>query len=164
MVYVRRGMPSSPLENTYDRTKSCVTFHHFPLTRHTVGRCRVLNVIISLRLHTRTDYVRHGMPSSPLDNIYGLKKLGMAFHHFPLTRHSQTTSGVACHHSPKTTLTFRCFRVWQLIMDHGQHTWSDGDGRSMLLSPLNSTYSRTTSGMEYHHSPWKTDTVGRRWA
>ena len=49
--------------------------------QNTIGRRRAWHDITALGQHTRSDYVRRGMTSPPLDSTHGL-----------------TTSGVACHH------------------------------------------------------------------
>ena len=78
---VGRGMPSSPLGSTNDRTKSGVACHHRLWVAQMVERRRAWHDITALGLHTRLDNVGRGMPSSPLDST-----------------HDRTTSGVACHH------------------------------------------------------------------
>ena len=64
---VRRDMPSSPLGSTHGRTTSGMACRHCPWTQHTVKQSRAWHAIISLGQQTRSDDVRRGMPSSPLD-------------------------------------------------------------------------------------------------
>ena len=76
----------------------------------------------------------------------------------------RTTSGVACHHSPWTANTVKRHQAWHAIIAFGQHRRSDGVGRCMPSSPLASTYSRTTLGVECHHRLWVAHMVERRQA
>ena len=78
---VRRGMPSLPLGSTCGRTTSGVACHHRLWPAHTVKRRRAWHAITAFGKHTGSNDVRRCMPSSPLSST-----------------HSQTTSGVACHH------------------------------------------------------------------
>ena len=51
---VRRGMPSSPLGITHDRTTSGVTCHHRLWTAHTVRLCGAWHDINAFGQHTRS--------------------------------------------------------------------------------------------------------------
>ena len=82
---VGRGMPSSPLDNTHGPTTSSVTCHHHLWTAHTVRLRRAWHDITAFGQHSRSNEVRHDMPSPPLHCTHG-----------------RTTSGVACHHRPWT--------------------------------------------------------------
>ena len=62
---VRRGIPSSPLGITHDRTRSGVTCHHRLWTAHTVRLCGAWHDINAFGQHTRSNNVGRGMPSSP---------------------------------------------------------------------------------------------------
>ena len=122
-------MPSPPLDIKHDRTTSDVAYHHLLWEAHTVERHLAWHDIIVFEKHKRSDDVGHDMPSPPLDNI-----------------HSQTTSGVACHHRPWTANTVERRRAWHAIIAFGQHTqWNEG--RGMPLSLLGNRHSRTTSGV-----------------
>ena len=68
---VRRGMTSPPLDSTHGRMTSGVAYHHSPWRENTVGRRRAWNVIIAFGQHTRSNDVRRGMPSWPLDTTHG---------------------------------------------------------------------------------------------
>ena len=66
-------------------------------------------------------------------------------------KHGQTTSGVTCHHCLWTANTVERRRAWHDITTFGQYTRSDYVGRGMTSPPLDSTQSRTTSGVTCHH-------------
>ena len=106
---------------------------------------RVLHDITPFRQQKRSSDVGRGMRSSPLRSTHG-----------------RTTSSVACHHSPWTANTVKRRQPWHAIIAFGQHKRSDGVRRCMLSSPLASTHSRTTLGVEYHHRLWVAHTVERR--
>uniref|UniRef100_A0A494G8M3 Uncharacterized protein n=1 Tax=Solanum lycopersicum TaxID=4081 RepID=A0A494G8M3_SOLLC len=78
--------------------------------------------------------------------------------------HSQTTSGVACHHRIWKAPTVKRRQAWHAIIAFGKHTRSSDVGGGMPSSPLGSTPGRTTSGMACHHRLWTAQTVERRWA
>ena len=63
--YVGRGMPSSPLGSTHDRTMSGVASHHSPWTANTVKRRQAWHAIIAFGQHKRSNDVRRGMTSPP---------------------------------------------------------------------------------------------------
>ena len=102
------------------------------------------------------------MPSSPLGST-----------------HSQTTSGMACHHLLWEAHTIERRRAWHDIATLGQHTRSitsgvawhhrslteqtvGNVGRGMPASPLGSTHAKTTSGVASNHRLWAAHTVERR--
>ena len=85
------------------------------------------------------------MTSPPLDNIHG-----------------RTTSGVACYNGPWTAHTVERHQAWNAIIALRWQTRSNDVRRDMLLPPLASTYSRTTSGMACHHRLWTTHDQQRR--
>ena len=119
--------------------------------------------ITALGLQTQSNDVRRGMQSSPLGSTHG-----------------RTTSRMACHHRPWTANTVeRCRawhaiiafgladtvgqrRAWHAIIALGRQTRSNDVGRGMQSSPLDSTDSRTASGVACYHLPWVAQTVGRR--
>ena len=78
---VGRGMPSSPLGSTQDRTMSGIACHRRLWEEHTVGRRGAWHDITAIGQHTRSNDVVCDIPSPPFDNTLG-----------------KTTSGVACHH------------------------------------------------------------------
>ena len=99
---VKSGITSSPLDNTHGHMMSGVTCHHCLWTAHTVGlgrQHRAWHDITALGQHTRSDYVGRGMTLAPLDST-----------------HSQTTSGVACHHSPWMANTVKRRRARHAII------------------------------------------------
>ena len=140
---------------------------------HTVGRRQVWHAIRTFGRQTRSNDVGRGMPSPPLSSSHG-----------------RTTSGVACYHGLWTAHTVEqrrawaykverrrawhaiiAFgladtvgrrRAWKAIIALGQQRWSDGVGRRMPSSPLDSTDGRPSSGVACHHRPWKARIVGRR--
>ena len=75
--YVGHGLTSPPLDNIHRQLTSGFTCHHRLGTTHSIKRHRVWHAIIAFGQHTRSDYVRRGMTSPPLDSTHG-----------------QTTSGV----------------------------------------------------------------------
>ena len=93
-------------------TASGVACHHRLWAAQTVEQCRAWHAIIALEWKTRSNDVRRGMPSSPLDSTHGRTTPGMACHHHlwqhkrsndigrgmpssPLgSTHGRTTSGV----------------------------------------------------------------------
>ena len=117
-------MPSSPLDNTYSRMMSSVTCHNRAWAEHTAERCQELHTIIILGQLERSDYVWHGMPSSPLDRI----QVG---HGMPALLLGRTQG-------PRTS-------VWHAIIALGQQTWSDDVGRGRTTWPMGSTHDH--SGM-----------------
>ena len=136
-------MPSPPLDNTQGRTTSGVACHHRLWAAQMVERRRAWHAIIAFGQHRRSDGVRRCMPSSPLAST-----------------HSQTTSGVSCHHRLGTAHTVG--RHWALhaIIAFGQHTQSNDVWHGMSSSPLGGTQDRTMLGVACHHRPKKTHTVG----
>ena len=137
---VVRGMLSSPLGSTHDRTTSGVACHHCLWVAQMVERRRALHDITALGLHTRSDNVGRGLPSSPLGST-----------------HDRTTSGVACHHRlwvAQTVERHRAWypiiafglahtvrrrRVWHAIIALGRQTRSNDVDRGMPSLPLGST-------------------------
>ena len=135
---VGRGMPSSPLGSTYDRTTSGVACHHSPWTANTMND------------------IGHGMPSTPFDSTHGRTTSGLTCHHRLWTSHTVeqrrawhaiTALGVAG--------TVRWRRAWYAIIALGWQTRSNDVGRGMSSPPLDSTHGRTTSGVASHHRLWE---------
>ena len=130
---IGRGMLSSPLDRTYDRTTSGVAFNHRPWAAHTVGWRRAWHAIIALGKQTQSEDIGHGMQSSLLENTYG-----------------QMTLGVACHHRFWTAHTVRKSWSWHARMSLRQHTRSNDVGRRM------------PSSMACYHCPSIKHTVRQR--
>ena len=68
---VRRDMPSPPLDSTHDRTTSGVACRHLVWEAHTVERCRASHAIINFGKNKRSNDVRRGITSPPLDCTHG---------------------------------------------------------------------------------------------
>ena len=134
--YVGRGMPSSPLGSTNGRTTSGVACHHHLWVAYTVERRQAWLAIIALGWKTRSNDVRRGMPSLPLDST-----------------HSRMTSGMKCNHRVWITHTVERHREWHDITVFGQHTRSNDVGHDMPSPLLESTDGRMKSGVACHHSP-----------
>ena len=128
--YVGRGITSPPLESTHSRTTLGVACNNRLWAAHTVEKRRAWHAIIALGWQTRSDDVRHDMPSPTLDSTHG-----------------RTMSGVALHHHPWNARMVRRRRAWYDITALGQHTRSNDVGRGMPSSPLGNTHGRTTSGV-----------------
>ena len=134
---VGRGMLSSPLVSINGQTTLAVACHHRLWAAHTGERRRACRAIIAFGQQIRLIDVGRGMPSSPLRSTHG-----------------QTTSSVACHHSPWTAQTVERRQAWHAIIAFGQHIRLIGVRRGMPSSPLRSTHGRATSCVAFHHSPW----------
>ena len=115
---VGRGMTSPPFDCTHDRQYRA--WHDITAVgKHTSRQRRAWHDIISLGQHTRSDYVRRGMTSPPLDST-----------------HSQTTSGVAFHHRLWAAQKVEPRSAWHANIPFGQHTRSNDIGRGMPSYPL----------------------------
>ena len=138
-------MTSPPLDSSDGRTTSGVAIHHRQWAAHTVKRRWAWHDITAFGQHKRSNDVVCDMPSLPLDNTLG-----------------KTTSGVACHHHRWAAHTVQ--RRWAChdFTSLGQHTRSNDIWRDMPSLPLDSTHSRTTSGVAYHHRAWTAHTIERR--
>ena len=128
--YVWRGMTSLLLDSTHGRTTSGVACHHHLWAALTVERCRAWNNITAFGQHTRSNNVGRDMPSPPFDSTF-----------------CRTTSGVACHHRRWAAHMVERCQAWNDITTLGLHARSDDVGRGMTSPPLDSTHSRTTSGV-----------------
>ena len=106
---------------------------------------RAWHDIAAFGQHTRLDDVGRDMPSSPLGST-----------------HVQTTSGMACHHSPWTENTVKRRLAWHATIAFGQHTRLNDVGRCIPSSPWGSTHGRTTSSVACHHRLWTAQMVGCR--
>ena len=78
--------------------------------------------------------------------------------------HGRTSLGVACHHRRWAAHTVERCEAWHDITSLGLHAWSEDVGRGMTSPPLDSTHSRTRSGVEFNRRLWAAHTVGRRQA
>ena len=139
---VGRGMTSPPLGSTHSRTTSRVALHHRLWTANTVERRRAWHSIIAFGQHTRSNDVRRGTTSPPLNSTHG-----------------RMTSCVTCHHRLWTANSIERRRVWHDIIAVGQHTRSNDIGRGMTSPPLDCTHGRTTLGVGCYHRPWTAHTV-----
>ena len=129
--------------------------HHSPWTAQTVERRRAWAYTVEQRR------AWHAIIAFGLADIVGWRRAWKAI--IALGRkHDRTKLGVACHHRIRTTHTVRRRRAWHAIIAFGQHRRSDGVGRGMPSPPLDSTHSRTTSGVACHHRLWTSQTVERR--
>ena len=72
--HVGHGMPLSRFGSTHGPITSGVACHHHLWAALTVERRRAWHDIIALGLHTRSEDVRHGMTSPPLDNTQGRQR------------------------------------------------------------------------------------------
>ena len=97
---VRRDMPSPPLDSTHGRKTSGVACHHCLWAAQTVERRRAWHAIIALGRQTRSNAVRHGMPTSPLGSPHVRMTSGVACDHRLWAAHTVRT-----HHRPWTTHT-----------------------------------------------------------
>ena len=108
---VRCGIPSWTLDNTHGRTTSGVAFHQRLWAAHSVERHRGWHDIIAHGRQTRSNDVGRDMPSPPLESTHGW-----------------ITSGVGCHHRPRTAHTVGRRRAWHDITALGLHAWSAMSG------------------------------------
>ena len=122
---VGRGMQSSPLGSTDSGTALGVACHHRSWRANVVERRRAGHAIIAFVQHRRSYGVGLCMLSSPLAST-----------------HSQTTSGVACHHRLWGAHRIERCRAFHAIVAFGQHTRSNDVGRGMTSSPLENTHGR----------------------
>ena len=116
---VRHDIPSLLLDSTHGRTTSGVACHHRLCAAQTVERRQVWHAIIALGRQTRSNDVRHDIPSPPLDSTHG-----------------RTTSGVACHHRLWAAQMVERRRAWHAIIAFRQHTRSNDVRRGMPSSRL----------------------------
>ena len=127
--YIGCGMTSPPLDSTHGQTTSGVAFHHRLWAAHMVKQRWAWHDITTFGQHTRSN-VGRSMPSPPLDST-----------------HSQTMSGVACHHRPWTAHSVERHRAWHDITALGQHTRSNDVRRGITSQPLEFSHGQTMSGV-----------------
>ena len=125
---VGRGMPSSPLGSTHDRTTPGVACHHRLWATQTVKRRRAWHDLTALGLHARSDDVGHGMTSQPSDITHGRTTSGVALHHRPWTTHKVGNVGYGLTSSPLDSTHGQQRRAWHDITALGQHTRSAMSG------------------------------------
>ena len=97
--------------------------------------------------HTRLDYIKRGMPSSPLDNKTWSDNIGRGMPSSPLD--SKTWYDTIGRGIPS----------WPMGNIHGNTTLAV----AMPSSPLECTHSRMTSSMACHHRPWKNTRSNEVW-
>ena len=136
------------------------------------------NAIISLGMHTLSDYVGCSMSSSPLKSIHDRRH--RAWHvviahwqhtwlddvgngmllSFIYTTHDRMTLGMACLHGPwEEHIVERCL-AWHAIIPIRQEKRSNDIRLGIPYLPLYCTHGGTTSGVAWHHNSRKADTVG----
>ena len=71
---VERGMPSSRLASTHDRTASGMACHHYHWESQTVKRRHAWHEITALGLHAQLEDVGRGITSPPLDSTEGRQR------------------------------------------------------------------------------------------
>ena len=109
--YIGLGITTFPLDSTHGLATSGLECPLLPWTSHTVVRRRAWHCINALGLHTRSDYIRHGMPACLLGSTHGqttsmwnaiisfvvhtrMNDIGRGMPSSPLCRmHDQTMSG-----------------------------------------------------------------------
>ena len=77
--------------------------------------------------------------------------------------HDKVTWGLACHNRPWTTHIVGGRQVWHAIISLVLHTQTNELMSGMTSSPLDSTHSRTRSGVACHHRLRTAHTDGRLW-
>ena len=93
---VGRGMQSSPMGSTDNRTATGIACHHRPWTANTIEQRQAWHAIIALGQHTRSDDVGHGMTSPHLENTHGRQCQTWHDYIIALGPHTRSkTSGVA---------------------------------------------------------------------
>ena len=135
-------MPSAPLGSTGGRTTSVFTCHLLTLIAHTVGGCRAWHAIIALGQLTRSNYIRRGMPSWPLD--YTHDRAWHSIIDLGQQTHDRITSGVASNIALQKHRTSK--DVWQGMLSSPLECTHDQMmlGVSTLSSSLGSTHHRMT--------------------
>ena len=114
-----------PLDSTHTRNTSDVECHHRLWTARTIGRRRACHAIIAFGQHTRSNDIRHSMPSSPLGSTNGRR-----------------TSRVACHNLLWAAQTYEEHHALHDIIALGLHVRSDDVRCGMISPPLDSTHGR----------------------
>ena len=138
------------------------------------------NAIISLGMHTRSDYVGCGMPSSPLKSIHYRTTSGVEYYPHTLTTHiiggrwtwhviialgMNARSDDVSHGIPSSQLDsiHNVERRWacHAIISHGKHIPLDYVFHGMPSLIWDNTDSRTTLAIAYYDRPWSAHTVRR---
>ena len=116
-------------------------------------------------MNTRSDDVRHVMPSSQLDKINTVE-LRLAWKAFiALKKHTQgrTMSGIYINNHPCIEYIVGRRQEWHVIISLGQHTRSDYVSFCSAITPLGSTYNLTRKGVKCDHCTWKIYMVELHW-
>ena len=140
-------MKPSPLDYTHGRTMLGMACHHRLWTTHMVEQHQARHAITASRQRTRSNHLRHGMPSSRLGSTHG-----------------PTMSVVVFHHHLWAAQIVERRRTWHDIIALGLHAQSNDVGHGMTSPLLDSTDGRTTSGVACNHRVWAAHTVERRLA
>ena len=138
---------SSLLNSTHYRTALGVACPHRLRAAYTVERRQAWLAIIALGWKTRSNDVRRGMPSLPLDSTHSQTTSGMKCNHrvwiihtverrrewlpsSPLdSTYDRTTSSVACHHRLWAAHTVERCWAGHAITNYGQLTRSNDIGQ-----------------------------------
>ena len=138
-----------------------------------VERRLAWHTIIALRQHKRSNDVRRGMTSPPLDCTHGRQHracyditalgkntrsddVGRGIPSSPLdSTDDRPSSGVACHSSPWKAHTVGRSRALHAIIALGPAQMAAIVGRGISLYPLDSTNGRPSSDVPAHNGrPW----------
>lgn len=173
---VKRGMPSSPLDNTHYQNTLGMACHHGPRDEHMIRRRQLLqchqrpwaahtgwrrrewHARLALVQHTRSDNVEHRMPSAPLCSRHSRTTMFVACDHQPLAAHT-VRKHQAWHHHPWKVCTIGRCKEWHVIITLGKHTRSDYVGRGMHEWTLRNIHGQMMSGITCHHRHWATNEV-----
>ena len=157
---VRRGLPSSPLDNVHCRTMLGVACYNCPWTAHTVEQC------LAWQCYHRPFGSKYGLTTSGIKCHYCLlnRKHGwtMSTWHAIISFRLQTCTddvGSGMPQSPFGSTRGQTILGVNAIFTLRQHTWWDDVERDMPSSPLDNIHDRTTSSVRFHHSPWTTHTI-----
>uniref|UniRef100_A0A494G8M2 Uncharacterized protein n=1 Tax=Solanum lycopersicum TaxID=4081 RepID=A0A494G8M2_SOLLC len=167
----RSWMTSPPFDSTHDQTTSCVACHHRLWAAHTVKRRWAWHAIIDPGRQTRSNDSTHGRTTS--HNTHDQTTSGVACHHSPLTANTMNDVGHGMPSTPldsthgRTTSGLTCHHhLWTSHLVEQRRAWNaiTALGHGMPSSHLDGKHGRTTLGVACHHRLWTTHTVGRRWA
>ena len=132
--------------------------------------------IIALEFHARSDDIKRGMSSPPLDNTHSRQRrhrrywttrmvgLRRAWHDITAfgqhTRSNDVRRGMPS--SPLGSTHGGMTSAWHYIIAQGRQKRSNDVRRDMPSPPLDSTHGQTSSGVACHHRLWAAHTVERR--
>ena len=161
------------MDGKHGRTLSGVSCHHRLWAAHPIERHLAWHAIIAFKQHTRSNDVRRGMLSWPLDSSHGRTTSGVAFHHSPWTANTvkrrRARIAIIAFELADTVERRRAWtgntieqrRAWHAIIAFWQHTrWND-IGHGIPSSPLDNMHGRMTSGVACHHRLWAAHTIER---